>query len=275
TWLGKPQHLVSEFENSKDLLSVEYQIKRGSQIIHGTGFCIEASTSKVVLLENGNWNILDSKTELIEKVVPTHTGKFFRFQNLTLIDISADSLNQVIRDQTVAKLEISANQKFQFKAGLQEQETSKYAGEYLNQITFTEIEQEIELEQFVNDDSYLPRIRTLRRKMANLQNEFQLKQTEYEAGRGELNELKTSYQTATNTERELMLPRIRELEKVQPPKLITNRTAELEAQITEIRSAAGIKNEKRRMEMALKNQETLAGVQETRFTGVLTALVVE
>ena len=33
-----------------------------------------------------------------------------------------------------------------------------------------EIEREVELEQFVDDDSHLPRIRTLRRKITNLQN---------------------------------------------------------------------------------------------------------
>ncbi|MFK7933416.1 MAG: metal-dependent hydrolase [Saprospiraceae bacterium] len=275
TYFGKPQHLVSEFQNATDLLAVDYQIKRGSQIVQGNGFCIEASTSKIVLLEGGQWNILDSKVEIIEKVVPIHTGKHFRFQAINLIEISADSLNQICRDRVVANLQISANNKFQFQTGLQEQAANKYQGEYLNQITFSTIEQEIELETFIDDHSYLPRIKLLEQKIAVLQAEQKRKELEFRTEERQLATLKTQYTTASNAEKELLLPQIRKLEKITAPISNALKVTELQNQIIQIRSVASIKNQKRKTEIELRNKETLAGQQETKFTGVLMTVLIE
>ena len=275
TFFGKPQHLVSEFQNSTDLLSVDYQVKRGSQIVQGNGFCIDASTSRVVLLEDGNWNILDSKTEIIEKVIPVHTGKNFRFQAINLIEVSADSLNQVCREKVVASIQVSANNKFRFQSGLQEQEANKYQGEYLNQITFSELEQEIELETFVGDHSHLPRIQSLERKIAVLKSEQKKKNLQFANERKRLADLKLKYETASNAEKELLLPQIRKLEKLSTPSNANMKISELQNQITQIRSEAKIKNSQRKSEIEIKNEKALAEKQKTQFTGVLMTVVIE
>ncbi|MCB0522392.1 MAG: hypothetical protein KDD27_25835 [Saprospiraceae bacterium] len=63
---------------------------------------------------------------------------------------------------------------------------------------------------------------------------------------------------------------IADLEKAGPPKLDPTRIEELKSQIQKARQEAAIRQDEKREALELKKQGELAGLQETRFTGIVT-----
>ncbi|MFK7979426.1 MAG: metal-dependent hydrolase, partial [Saprospiraceae bacterium] len=216
---GTPAHLYSEFRKSDDLLEVEYFGKKGSDRVEGSGYVIEAAKEKAILVQNGKFFILDAKDFVIEKVIPTHTGRKYFYQNLSFVNIDIDSLNLLCLDQLITKMEVHANKEFVAWADDFEQPAAKkFKGELHSNLFFQQKEtKETELATYRHVTN--PRIKLLRDKLARLQNQqakAQVKGTQHQKKLDQLRQ--QSKQETDYLKIEQLLTEIKALEKVPKPK---------------------------------------------------------
>ncbi|PHN00780.1 metal-dependent hydrolase [Flavilitoribacter nigricans] len=109
---GTLKHVVSEFHKADDLLEVSYQAKVGTEPISGRGYCIEVTEQYAILLENGRFRRLDKQSMVLNKLLPRHTGRKFVYEHLSIINVSLDSLNQLVKDQLIAEIDLSSTLPF-------------------------------------------------------------------------------------------------------------------------------------------------------------------
>lgn len=275
SFFGKPQHLLNEFQQTNDLLEVQYTIKKGSETFKGSGYCVDASLSKIVLLENQQWRIITKKDYVIEKVLPVHTGKQYRFEAVNFLDISADSLNQLLQQHPVSQLQLTSNQTFSIVQNGITTTAKKYQEDYPQNLHFQAMENKIELDTFLPDQSHAPRVATIRQQIALLKAEQQQKNLHFQSQQQQLEHLRTNYQNADFTQKEKLIAEIKALEKLQPPGSNIAKITQLENQIQQIQSEAHIRNTSKKLAIELKNRELKKGVEETRFVGIATFVIIE
>lgn len=275
SFFGKPMHLVSEFEKSDDLMLVEYQIKKGSEQFQGKGYCIEASTSKIVMLEDEKWKIIDAKEYIIDRVIPIHTSKQFRFEATNVIDITADSLNQIVMKAPITNIHIAANNEFKyFQNGIEHQD-KKLKADYLNDLYFQEISEVPEVEVFTPDQSHIAKIATLQQQINLIKANQEAKFQAYQATQNQVERLRNDYALSTDlTKKEEIIKEIRILEKAKAPTLDDSQIANLQLKIQEIKTQTNLKNQSQQTQIKLKNQATAAAITDTRFTGIITHVVI-
>ncbi|MEZ4960424.1 MAG: hypothetical protein R2830_11455 [Saprospiraceae bacterium] len=107
------RHLHSEFSRSDDMLFVEYEIQEGMFTHKGVGTCIESRESEAWLLDSlGRWIHLQAPT--CRRSYPVHTHHRYSIHTETLINTTADSLNSFLLGKTIQKIDLQANQPFQY-----------------------------------------------------------------------------------------------------------------------------------------------------------------
>lgn len=273
---AKPQHLMNEYQMSQDLLLVDYRIKKGSDIYEGKGYCIEAKENLVVLIEDEKWKVIDAKEYVIESVVPIHTGKHYQFEATNLISVSPDSLNKLLAAAPIAELNVAATNDFRVTRNGVEDIDRKFKDKFINKdIIFSEIKDRVEVQKFTPDNSHLIRCANIRRKIDVIRSTYENDLAAYQKSQDILEYKKEVYTTTNDlTRKERLVTEIRDLEKEQQPVLDENRIAELQSQIGRIRSEANAKNSEKEDDINSKNRAALAEVTETKFTGILTQIII-
>ena len=136
---GTTKHLASEFKKSDDLLLAHYEARKGSQAITGKGYVLDAKEGRVVLLENEAFKILDKKELVIEKVLPEHTNQQFFFDTQHFVSVSEDSLNLLLLDKIIWKIEIHSNNDFEvWNEDFQQAPKKQFKGEQSTNLFISE-----------------------------------------------------------------------------------------------------------------------------------------
>lgn len=264
---GTIAHLGSEFRKSEDLLKVEYKFRVASNTYTGHGFCIEASDSKVTLIEDeGNFLQISKADMTILSLIPEHTGKLWSFKTDYFIGVSADSLNHLVDDKFIMELSTESNNEFIVYNNRVGEETQKYEGTYLTSLKFENQNAKIKRDTFIAKSS--PRIETLRIQIAQLETSEQEARTKYENQKIELKELELKVsETSDIYEKEKLQIKIKELRNVKPPKTNRSKIIDLNSKISEIQKSDYLVNRDKKFEIESKFLE--AQPEETRFTGIV------
>ena len=266
-FFGTLQHLHAEFQRSPNLLEVEYFTREGSRPIHGTGYCIQTTPFEATLIDSNGFVLLDGESMVIEKVIPTLTEKQFFFKKQTFINISIDSLNQILLKQPIYNLEIFGNKKFQVIQNSITKTTQHYTGDLINNIWLEEVPDSILHTPFIYKRN--PRIPILEEQLKILQQEnLQLTQ-EWNVHEQNLATLKN----ALNHERdpilkEQLFQQYQQALKRKTPKINTSKESLLETEIKSLRQSEKIQNQERYLKSLPKNAKNpaqISGYYETIF----------
>ncbi len=232
---GTMKHLYSEFRKSEDLLEVEYLGHRGSDRVVGKGYVIEAEEKRAILVQHQQFFTLDSKDFVIEKVIPTRTGRQYFYENQTFVSIDLDSLNQLCIDQLVTKIEVHSNQAFiPWANDMEQPATKQFKGEYYSNLFFQQKEKGVpELATYRHVTN--PRIKLLRDKLNRLQKLQISSQERASSHQQQLNQLRAQSKTATDYLKiETLLTQIKELEKRPKEKDYSDQIQNTKIQIQEL-----------------------------------------
>ena len=168
---GTPKHLVAEFHDSEDLLSVEYKLHRGSRIYEGTGFCVHADENEIILFDEDQsaFKTITSDKFVVDRVVPSHTDRKYVFDELKLHEVGLDSLNKILSNQIVIDLEVYASDLVLVKDGFVSKETRSFKANYVSNLSFELIPDLFDFHTFVSDyeeiiSSFNGRILNLKRR---------------------------------------------------------------------------------------------------------------
>ncbi len=269
-YFGTPKHLASEFHKSPDALNVKYTVKKGTEIIKGNGICISASDAGIILLEENGFHLLNREKYTILEVIPEHIGKQLIFKENQFFNISIDSLNSLVQKYPIQKLELFANQSFEYFQNNISSTTKKINLKYPEELFFREIKTSSDTTSILFFPN--PKTQTLQKQLKNLfhqkaKNEFLLLQKEKT-----LDSLKQYFYNSKNiSEKEETYNKIKTLEKIKTPVFDNSKIDELQLKISELKKMDGNKYLEQKLE-ALKIKKE-AVINETVFTGSITFII--
>ena len=265
---GTMSHLKSEFDKSDDLLEVEYWGRVGSEKVYGKGQVIDAKESKAIIIKDGDFKVLDKGKMIIEKILPTHTGKQFFFDTKHFISIKEDSLNQLLIDQYVYHIEVYSDQPFTIWANGQVQpNTTRFKGDFFNNLYAQEL-QEAPEEQEIFYSNINPQIDILRDKLERTRTEQQISIDRNKQLLSSIDQLKIDIGKEQDIiKKELLYHQLKKLEKEKQPKDYDATITELQIKLSNHIKSDRIRNEKGRREVAKKNRSIRKS--DTRFTGMI------
>ena len=270
-FFGTPKHLASEFRKSDDALLVKYIVKKGTEEIRGEGICIEATDSKIMLLEEAGFHLLDKTKYSIREVIPEHTDKSLRFEQISFMNISVDSLNQLVQDYPIQHIEIQSNNELIIYHDQLPEQSQQFKAHYPGRLWFELVEQpdsKIELIPYSN-----PRIKTLQQQIQIINQQNDLVIQEYENALEKLTKLKSQYIFETDLAiKERLLNHIKLLEKMDAPKVSEDKIRDLQLKIEELQLADQIKNQEKRYAIQQEYEASLPA--STKVTGFVTWIVI-
>ena len=243
-YFGTPKHLASEFHKSPDALNVKYTVKRGTEILKGEGICIAASEAGIVLLEENEFHFLNKEKYTILEVIPEHIGKQLLFQTINFIQISADSLNILIKKNPIQFIEVHSNQNFKVFQNL----TSEQANNIPTNTNHLKLDypisllfQEEETKTLSSSPTLFftnPKIKTIQLQINILKYKQQLLNSNHRTLQLQLDSLKTLFHSNSNLpQKEAIYQKIKLLKKVKSPIFDILKIQELEAKLLELQSA--------------------------------------
>ncbi len=268
-FFGTPKHLASEYNKSDDALYVKYLIKEGTEETRGEGYCMEASENKVVLLEENGFKILDKERYVIKETIPEHTGKELLFQTIHFINISVDSLNQLLADQSIKTIDVQSTKPFRFYKNNIPTVATKFKGDYINEFILEEI---INPTKIADVSKYTnPKIQTLQEQIRLLQSKQQQELDQYNQELNDLDQLKTKIHLEFDlAKKERILKQIKRLSKVSAPNIDQFKIPALQTKIKGLQRADQIKNQEKQFKIL--EQLNLSKNKETNLTGFITII---
>jgi inner membrane protein len=272
-YFGTPKHLASEFHKSPDALNVKYTVKKGTEIIKGNGICIEANDAGIVLLEETRFHVLNKNKYTILEVIPEHIGKQLFFQTQHFIEISIDSLNQLVQQNPIKFLDIHSNQNFQIVQNSIHSSTHQFKTDYPSSLFFQEEQKEINT-PFVTLFFPNPRIKTIQLQIDFLINKGQDLKANQSKKQTQLDSLKSLFFSYENpTQKEAIYQKIKQLEKVKLPTFDSTKIQELKAKLVELQKADANKFAEKNIKIANSQKEYKK--PKTTFTGMITFIVLD
>jgi inner membrane protein len=273
---GSMEHIAAEHSRSPDALEISAVVKVGTAQSQVSGTLIEASASKLVLLTITEFQTIGDNEEFVSATF-THTGKPLDIRTVAAVAVSADSLNRLLAAKRILKIEVQANQPFQVTpANSFPQTVSTFAADYLFQPpVFAEIAATSTLDTFIQDRSFQAEIELLQSEIRRIETAARSAADERSAHAATLAELRRSYAaTADVSERQRLHEEIEEEEGKKFADVDEARTAELRDQISKIRKQASYKAATQQSTIEQKNNLELSKIQPTRFTGIVTFLLI-
>ena len=269
---GTMQHLYLEFQRSEDLLEVQYRAHKGSLLLSGKGYCLEAKPGRAVLLQGDSLVVLDQSELVVEEVIPSHTGRQFFFREHRFVGIGADSLQHLVGRHIIARLDVAAGRPFLVTANGVTSELRRFESGFLRGAIFHELYDSVEVEVFVYEPN--PRIPVLREQLRHLRLENQSRAEAAAHHSLRLAELAVELQMeADMVARERLygqLVKERKRKVLQPDYA---RAYELQAEIAALQEQERAKNARQREALERRNRE--AELQPASFTGYLTTVEIE
>ncbi len=274
--LATLKHVHGEFLRSNDLLKVTYEITEGGNTRHGSAFAIETTSTQAWCIDSaGQWVLL--KEPECRRAFPEHTGRTFAFQSQTFISIPADSLNLILQGKTIQKLEVQANQPFQVtELNSFPKSVPSFAADHPSRPPlFAAVAAELSLDTFIADKSFQAEIEFLQSEIRRIETAERSGAAARSAHAARLAELRRQYAaTADVSQRQRLHEEIEGEEARKFAETDEARIEELKDQIARIRKEASYKATTERTSINQKNAQELSKIQPTRFTGIVTFLLI-
>ena len=282
---GTMKHLSAEFHRSETLLEVKYFARKGSETLHGKGYCIEVSSSGTVLLENSQFTILDEKELIIEKVIPKSTNLQFFFEDIHISNISIDSINTLIKQITspspiydlptydfrlqnnsllpvqnyLYEINLYTNQKLQLTLNGTTTETKSIKAKYINSIHLSPPFKEGwsktgEVPYNSGEVPYKPnpRIPILQTKLRQLKAKNQQLNNDWQAHLNQLNQLKNLINQETHLpNKEHLFHKYQQAMKVKAPIINFEQEILLTTEIQQLRHQEYLTNKQKQLQSTL------------------------
>lgn len=267
---GTPKHLMSEFKKSDSVLKVDYDIQIGTDQFQGSGDCIFATESKIVLLDSTKFKILDPTKCTIKEVIPNRSQKKLHFEQVSFISITADSLNSLIHEFPLQNIEIQSNNPFEVHDRNRLPKLTKtYKADYPENLYINSVMPDSIRDTFLIEIN--PRIATLDYQIKLIEIDHGNQMEEYNNQISELQLLRQQVSTESNLVlREKITERIHQLEKVKYPKIDQQSIQKIQAQIRQLRQADAQSHRRQQLTQYQNLQKTIP--QDTKFTGYLTQI---
>ena len=271
-YFGTPKHLASEFHKSPDALNVKYTVKQGTEIIKGEGICISASDAGIVLLEKNGFHFLNKEKYTILEVIPEHMEKQLLFQTKSFIDISIDSLNNLVRNHPIKYLEVNANQNFKLLHNNVITISKNTKTDYPSKLFFQKINEPISpsASNFIFFQN--PKIQTLQVQIKLLETEAEQMEILIREKQKKLKDLKFQYHNEIEiSKKEAIYQTIKELEKVKIPKIDFSKIEDLQLRLQELKQSDYNNLLKEQSKITIDGNESLKLL--TSFTGTITFVI--
>ncbi|MEO6037553.1 MAG: metal-dependent hydrolase [Saprospiraceae bacterium] len=269
---GTIKHVSSEFSKANDMLAVEYWYRLGTEHRHGQGFCLEANHSRLLLLENGKFHLLNEAEIEVQRVLPTHTGHHFAYLDTAFVSLSADSLNQLLWGKKLIRIEIQSNVPFEATGGPLPETGRHFQADYLNTLQVRSMPDDPDGygADGPSNISYQssPRLHTLHRRIALLRYQYEDRMDAYRQAQSRIRDLRRQGEqigTADISRYERIRREIQELEKVKAPDNPGGEIEILRAEISEIQAEDAHRYQEKSVEWAQKNR--IKPLETPRFTG--------
>lgn len=108
------KHLHQESRLSETMLLVKYAFRSpGNRAFSGSGLLVHSSESRAILYEGGRFISLTS-ADRIKQLQPTRTGRVLTTRDVTITNVTPDSLNRLLRGKAIMSLLIQSNAEFSF-----------------------------------------------------------------------------------------------------------------------------------------------------------------
>lgn len=240
---GTIKHVSSEFHKSDDMLEVEYWYRTGTEQRHGKGFCLEATHSRILLMDAGKFHHINEAEVEVQRVVPIHTGRHFAFKDTAFVSVSADSLNRLLLGKKLMTIEIHSNVQFEAAGGITPEIGYHFKDDYLDALRVRPIDNDYK-ENSANGLSNVrfqssPRIHTLNRRIAMLQYQYEERAGKYREAQRSIRELRRQGEaigTSDVARYERIRREMQEWEKVKNPDDPAGEIEILRAEIREIQA---------------------------------------
>ena len=223
------------------------------------------------MLEENGFHFLNKEKYTILEVMPEHIGKQLLFQTQHFIQISTDSLNQLINKNPIKFIEVNANQNFKIYQNHIHSSTSHVKLDYPSSIFFQEEKKKIIASTptlfFSN-----PRIKTIQLQIDILKKKEKQIKKNYSSKQAQLNSLKSLFHSSKNISmREAIYQKIKQSEKIKLPVFDSPKIQELEARLLELQKSDSnklIEENAKTSNLNLGDKNT-----QTKFTGTITHIV--
>ena len=276
---GTIKHVSSEFHKSDDMLEVEYWYRTGTEHRHGKGYCLEASHSRILLLDAGKFHHISEAEVEVQRVVPAHTGRHFLFKDTAFVSISADSLNRLLLGKKLMAVEIHSNVQFEAAGGITPEIGYHFKGNYLDALRVRPVSPAFSQDTAYGPSTFIrfqnnPRIHTLNRRINLLQYHFSEKEEEYQEAQRRIRALRRQGEAIGDSDiarYEQIRREIQDWEKVKKPDDPAGEIDILKAEIREIQAGDANRFLEKSAEWQLKKQPKIP--DSPVFTGYLRYVV--
>ena len=271
---GTQKHLASEYQKSKDLLEVDYTYMIGSETFTGKGYCVEADEKKTVLYTSpfggrGAWLEITPQKMNVKQITFTHTQKPFTIKTIPFIQISVDSLNQLVSNKPITEAEILCNQTAKVSEVGIIKEFRSYKEVFPYSILFSVKDTAISVRPFFSLPSVSSKLK--RHQIQTVKNEYEAKRQKWENNQIEARQLLTD--TSTNyIQRERNLKHLNQLRNEKPPELDIFRIQNLEYEAIVTEQQDALQTQIEYQKYLLEQTEKRAKVQTPSFSGYLKIL---
>ena len=276
---GTIQHLQSEYEKSEDLLLAKYRYREASNEYEDSGYVIEASGDVAVLWdERDGWTYLDGTSKSLKTIldiIPEHTGKKFQINRKSFVAVSRDSLQSILSNALIYRIELSANHPFAAdygaRTGIEQRVTNNLQLEMVDHLQVRELPavQETTAPRRTVTYQASPRIRTLQAKKAKLQRRQAQELSSYKEHQQQLQakarQLEQELDIYQQTKLQQELAKLEKEVVLQPD--YDDELAELDIQIAELQRNDQLKYEEKVVEMEV--EVAAARAVQVKSTGPL------
>ena len=199
------------------------------------------------------------------------TGKALQFKTSHFIDISSDSLSQLIQEAPLKSIEVQSNNYFWIHHHFTKIKKKQFKKDYPNDLRIESIKSKLEKAPFT---PYVnPKIKTLKHQIENLKLKDERSLESYQDSQNQLQILESKFEKENSLfAKEQLLKEIRQLQKIQMPKLNTEKITSIKVKIAELQSNDQIKNAKKHKDIEAKFlKETPTA---TKFSGLLVRIII-
>lgn len=227
---GTLHHLTAEFEKSENILQLEYDYSHLGTVNKGSGYVISSTPSKAFILNKTGIIQIVSEDKLTS-MRTIKTNQKFQVKELYFYEISADSLNSLIKNKPIQSLKLQSTSKIKHIKENKPTVSENVDLEYCKNPVLT----------FIDDSINIDEIKRLELLKYDLQEE--LKKLNYEIeDRNKTNNriafLNSTTDKLANYERQKATIELLELQKkAEGFKPITTNAGKLQLQISQIDEA--------------------------------------
>lgn len=194
---SKIKHVHNEVLRSENLIFCKSDL--------GNGYVIESNNSKLLLYSDSAGFFQINETDNYKETTPIKTEKKLKINELLLVDISTDSLNNLVKNKLIK--EIKLNSSFTLQYFLGEQKQKKNISEtYIKDIVFTETKDTSKAE-------IIEKLKLKKIRLSEINIKNQQINKEYLAKKNTYLSLKIKYQKANIEEKEIIYKQLKKVEQ--------------------------------------------------------------